>query len=71
MGHDRLLTTKEAAEFLGLHPVTLAAWRVARRGPRYVKLSARAVRYRLRDLELYLDRQAVGATHEMEGAAVA
>ena len=49
-----LLTPKEAAEFLGIPEGTLAQWRSQRRGPQYVKLEGRLVRYRITDLEAYL-----------------
>jgi len=49
-----LLTPKEAAEFLGIPPGTLAQWRSQRRGPPYIKLEERLVRYRHADLEEYL-----------------
>ena len=41
----RLLTSKEAAERLGLKAATLYKWRAQGRGPRFVRLSGRAVRY--------------------------
>jgi excisionase family DNA binding protein len=49
-----LLTAKQAAEFLGLPDSTLAQWRSQRRGPPYIKLEGRLVRYRRRDLEEYI-----------------
>lgn len=49
-----LLTPKEAAEFLEIPSGTLAQWRSERRGPRYIKLEDRLVRYRRADLEEYL-----------------
>lgn len=49
-----LLTPKEAAEFLGIPSGTLAQWRSQRRGPPYIKLEERLVRYRCSDLEEYL-----------------
>ena len=49
-----LLTPKEAAEFLEIPPGTLAQWRSQRRGPPYIKLEERLVRYRRSDLEEYL-----------------
>lgn len=52
---DELLTTTEAANFLGLKPNTLAKWRVAGVGPLYVALG-RAVRYRVSDLKLFIER---------------
>lgn len=51
-----LITTVEAARRLGLHPTTLGTWRVEGRGPKYVKLGARKVRYRESDIEDWLDR---------------
>jgi len=53
-GSDALLTPKQAAEFLGIPEGTLAQWRSQRRGPQYVKLEGRLVRYRRSDLEDYI-----------------
>jgi excisionase family DNA binding protein len=50
----RLLTPKEAAEFLGIPEGTLAQWRSQRRGPMFVKLEGRLVRYRSADLEAHV-----------------
>ncbi len=47
---DSLLTEREAAAFLRFTPRALQEWRRNGRGPAFVKISARAVRYRLRDL---------------------
>lgn len=51
-----LLTCPEAAEFLGVPVGTLAQWRSQRRGPQYVKLENRLVRYRIADLEAYVSK---------------
>ena len=48
------LDTRQAATFLNLSPNTLSRWRWSGDGPRYVKLG-RAVRYRVADLEAWLD----------------
>jgi predicted DNA-binding transcriptional regulator AlpA len=50
----RLLTPKQAAEFLSVPEGTLAQWRSQSRGPVFVKLEGRLVRYRARDLENYI-----------------
>lgn len=50
----RLLTPKQAAEVLGVPEGTLAQWRSQRRGPAFIKLEGRLVRYRARDLEGYI-----------------
>lgn len=54
---DRLLTTAEAAEYLGLKPATLETWRWAGKGPSYLKLHGASVRYRRRDLERWVEEQ--------------
>ena len=54
-----LLTPREAAEYLGVPETTLAQWRSQRRGPPYVKLELRLVRYRRSDLEDYVGQHLV------------
>ena len=53
-----LLTTKEAAAFLKLAPITLAKWRAQKRGPTWTR-TGRTIKYRRRDLEAYLKKNAV------------
>ncbi len=56
-----LLTAEDAAQYLGLSPWTLAASRLTPPrcdGPPYVRLG-RAVRYRLADLDAWLDARCV------------
>lgn len=48
--NETLLNTKSAAEFLGLSPRTLDGKRITGNGPKFVRLSARCIRYRLADL---------------------
>lgn len=58
---ERLLTDVQAAALLGLRPQTLRGWRHESnrggelRGPRFIRLGMRAIRYRLSDLRAYLD----------------
>jgi len=59
MGSAKLLTPKEAAEFLRVPEGTLAQWRSQRRGPPYLKLERRLVRYRLANLQAWLARRTV------------
>ena len=47
---DVLLRETEAASFLGFTPRALQAWRQRGEGPLFVRISARAIRYRRRDL---------------------
>lgn len=50
-----ILTENEAAEFLGLKPITLAMWRCNKRqNIPYVKLGSKLVRYRLEDLQAWM-----------------
>jgi excisionase family DNA binding protein len=56
-GIPRLLTTAQVAELLNVAPHTLAVWRSEGNFDiPFVKIG-RAVRYRLVDVELYLERQ--------------
>lgn len=50
---DRFLTTKEAAELLGIRPNTLEHWRSKGKGPTFERVGS-AIRYRLSDIELWL-----------------
>lgn len=58
-----LLTEQEAAEFLDLKAGTLAVWRSVGRYPelRYVKIG-RNIRYRVTDLESFLQSRTRSAT---------
>ncbi len=47
---DRLMNENEAAEFLSYSVRALQNWRVRGGGPLYVKVSARSIRYRRREL---------------------
>ena len=53
-----LLTTKEAAAFLKVAPITLAKWRGKKKGPTWTR-TGRTIKYRRRDLEAYLKQNAV------------
>jgi len=60
-----LLTENEAAAFLKVRPQTLAKWRMAGSGASlpFVKVG-RSIRYRLSDLNAYLDRHTFNNTVE-------
>ena len=53
-----LLNTKQAADYLGLSPGTLMAWRAQRKGPTYCKMGG-SVRYRRDDLDSFAGRNVV------------
>ena len=54
-----LLNEKEAAEFFGLRPQTLALWRHQSKGPPYIKLGS-SVRYDFKELRAFSHSQRVG-----------
>jgi excisionase family DNA binding protein len=47
---------KTASIYLGISVQTLRNWRHQRRGPHYLKVGGRSVRYHLQDLDSYLDQ---------------
>ncbi|OGR01454.1 MAG: hypothetical protein A2511_00855 [Deltaproteobacteria bacterium RIFOXYD12_FULL_50_9] len=57
------LTTEDAATYLNIKTATLEQWRWQGRGPRFIKLN-RAVRYRLSDLEAFLEDRVFTSTTE-------
>lgn len=66
-----LRTPKQAAEYLSVPEATLATWRAQGRGPAFVKLDGRLVRYRQEDLDEYVASQVYGGTREAKAAAEA
>jgi hypothetical protein len=55
---QRVLTTSEAADRLGVSPRTLEHWRLKGGGPVFCKVGHRTVRYRANDLEVFLSEGA-------------
>lgn len=53
-----ILTSKEAASYLRVSMITLAKWRGAKKGPTYTR-TGRSIKYRRRDLDAYLKKNAV------------
>ena len=60
---SEVLNTREAAAFLRLGKPTLERFRLTGAGPRYCKLGG-AVRYRLVDLEAWLESRLTKSTSE-------
>ena len=65
---DRLITERAAAAFLNFSVKTVRNWRVTGRGPKFVRASSNAVRYRLRDLMAWSEERLVSSTSEVPGA---
>jgi predicted DNA-binding transcriptional regulator AlpA len=53
MSADQWLCTKEVAQIIGFSAATLKRWRAVGTGPRHAVIG-RSVRYRLRDVEAWL-----------------
>lgn len=61
---QNLVSTEQAAEYLGgLKPNTIEGWRVRGEGPRYLKIG-RLVRYKIDDLDAYIESRARNATSQ-------
>lgn len=58
---ENLKTPLEAARYLRLEPASLANMRAQRRGPAFVRLSGRCVRYLTSDLDAWLQSRRHGA----------
>ena len=63
LSSNQFLKRQEAANFLNLKKSTLEAWAVRGAGPIFCKFG-RAVRYRLSDLEKFVDTQTRKNTSE-------
>jgi len=56
---NHLLTSKGAAEYLGINPRTLEVWRCTKRySIPYIKVG-RLVKYRRNDLDFFLEQQTI------------
>lgn len=55
-----LLDEKGLAKYLGITVHALRRWRFENRGPRFIKLEGRLVRYRQQDVEAWLVAQQIG-----------
>ena len=61
-----LLSERQAATILGLTPFALRKWRQQRRGPEFIRLSPRCVRYKLCDLEAYIEARRTDPVREVQ-----
>lgn len=65
---DQLVNEKEAAAFLGYTIRALQNWRLRGGGPQFVKVSSRSIRYRRRDLMVWVDARLRQNTSDMSGS---
>lgn len=68
---DRLYSIEEVADYLGLSRAALAQMRYERRGPKWVKISARVIKYRGRELRQWLDTRLRDSTSADEAPLAA
>lgn len=61
---DRLIGEKEAAHFVCHAVGTLQGWRVKGGGPKFIKISAKSIRYRRRDLIEWAESRLCAHTSE-------
>lgn len=54
---EALVTQAELAQYLGVPETTLEQWRSRGGGPDYVKVGARHVRYRLSEVNAWMDAE--------------
>jgi predicted DNA-binding transcriptional regulator AlpA len=57
-----ILNTAAAAEYIGLSKSTLEKARIYGGGPPFVRVTSRAVRYRMQDLEAWMLERLVSST---------
>lgn len=62
---DRFINENEAAAFTGYTIRALQGWRVKGGGPQFIKISARSVRYRRRDLIEWAESHLKASTSEV------
>ena len=66
---NRLLKQSEVAEVLGVSPRSVEGWRLSGRGPRFVRLSSRAIRYRPEDVDAWIAERVRRSTSDRPTAA--
>lgn len=60
----RMIDEKEAALYIGYTVRALQNWRLRGGGPKFVKVSARSIRYRRSDLNMWIESKLVSSTSE-------
>lgn len=60
-----LLKPKDAAEYLNFTLSALAAWRCRGGGPKYLKVNGKDVRYRLTDLDIWIEERMTESTSQV------
>ena len=63
-GKPILLSEGEVARLIGFSMKTLQTWRMKGTGPQFVRISPRAIRYRLQDIMAWIDENIRTSTSE-------
>ena len=53
---EKVMTTKQAAEYLQISERTLQRWRDEGRGPKYIQPEPKVIRYRESDITAWLEQ---------------
>ena len=61
---EALLNEEEAGVLIGFTPRTLQAWRRRGNGPKFIRISSRAVRYRRKDLAMWAEAKQKASTSD-------
>jgi predicted DNA-binding transcriptional regulator AlpA len=61
---ESLLNEKQVSDNLKLSVRTLQAWRMSGKGPRFVRVSGRSIRYRKQDILDWVESRLVSSTSE-------
>ena len=61
-----LLNTADVAAMLGVQKGTVHQWRLVGSGPPFIKATHKVVRYRLADVERWLESRLVNSTTEAD-----
>ena len=62
---EALIGEDAAARFLAVSPRTLRNWRTRGNGPKFVKVSARCIRYRVKDLTDWTEKRTRRSTSDL------
>ena len=64
-----LLTEQETGDLIGFSVRTLQKWRQVGGGPNFIKISARAIRYRRSDIDAWIESRVRRSSSEADHAS--
>lgn len=64
---EHMITTKDAARYLGVKASALIAWRHRGTGPKFHRYSSRCIRYKRADLDDWIEAQAAEEVDNEQG----